>query len=131
MTFIEPHAFTNSRPLLPHEGMAADRIQQYQRATLNNAINSLCALQQVISGLEVFKHALLRHDLICFGGWGRRYALDAVYQSTNNDVTLLVETELFGTPIGYARFPQDPMQIRSHRFGGGGRKLWRFVGPSI
>lgn len=108
-----------------------DRIQEYRRATLDNAVNCLCALHQAVSMLEVFKEALIRHDLIRFGSWGRKYALDAVYKPKNTDVTLLVETELFGTPLGYERFSSDPTQINAHRFGGGGRKLWRFVGSYI
>jgi len=41
---------------------------------------------------------------------------------------VLVETSLFGTPVGPERFPDDVLSIRPYQFGGGGKKLWRFFG---
>jgi hypothetical protein len=107
-----------------------DRIKEYSQATLDNAISSVCALHQLISQLETFKKALLRKDFICFGQWGKEYALEIVYdKNQNKEVTILVETELFATPIG-ATFP-DKIETISPFFFSYGRKLWRYVGREI
>jgi hypothetical protein len=107
-----------------------DRIKEYKVATLDNAIHSLCGLHQVMALLEVFKNGLLRRDLISFGTWAERYALDRAYSRSDHNVTILVETELFATPVGVLSFPDDIGAIRPHQFSDG-KKLWKFVGPDI
>lgn len=103
-----------------------DRIQECKNATLKNAVQSLCALHQVISQSQTFIDALIRQDLVCFGQWGKEGAKDAVYQKKDN-VTILIETELFATPLGAKRFPDDVEKISPFHFSSG-RKLWRYVG---
>lgn len=107
-----------------------DRIREHKNATLKNAVNAICALHQVISQNQTFINALIRQDLICFGQWGKDYAKEAVYQkeeAIKNHVTALVETDLFATPVGAERFPDDIEKISPFHFAQG-RKLWRYVG---
>ena len=113
-----------------YNALKHDRIKEYRRATLSNAIHSLGALHQVISLMEVFKSALLRRDLISFGDWGKKYAFETAYSSDNDEVTILVETELFATPVGARTFPDDMSQLEPYWFSSG-KKLWRFFGPSL
>ncbi len=107
-----------------------DRILEYRRATLKNAVQGLCALHQVVSLCKTFLNALIRQDLVIFGQWGKDYAKEAVYQANNRDVTILVETYLFATPVGANRFPDDIEKISPYYFSYG-RKLWRYVGKEI
>ena len=104
-----------------------DRILEYKRATLKNTVQCLCALHQVVSLSRTFLDALIRHDFVSFGNWGKEYAKEAIYQTNNDQVTLIVETDLFATPVGAKRFPENTQNISPYHFSFG-KKLWRFVG---
>jgi hypothetical protein len=112
-----------------YNALKHDRINAYQNATLANAVLSLCALHQAISQMETFADALLREDMVCFGNWNPAYAREVAYnrQADKRDVTILVETDLFATPVGVSAFPEDISRIDPWKFGTG-KKLWRFVG---
>ncbi len=105
-----------------------DRIAEHSRATMMTAIKTVCALQQVLSFLPEFKKALLSSDLLSFGDWSRAYALDVIQDPQNKEVTVLVESKLFVTPVGVEQFPEDPKKI-SGILVHGSRKLVRFLGP--
>ncbi len=106
-----------------------DRLGQYKQATLSNAVLALCALHQVLSLAPEFLGALVRRDMVHFGQWGERYALEAVHASDNDKVTILIETTLFATPIGAYRFPNEVGQINPFIIGKG-KRLWRFLGTN-
>jgi len=103
-----------------------NRIKHHQVATLETSLFSLTALFQAISPMKAFLASLIRHDLIYFGSWDKEYAKQAVFEE-GKDVTLLAESELFATPIGTEKFPDDISAIDPHRFCRG-KKLWRYVG---
>lgn len=103
-----------------------NRIKHHQLATLEKSLFSLTALFQAISQMESFLASLIRHNLICFGGWSKEYAKQAVFEE-GKDVTILAESELFATPIGTKKFPDDISAIDPHRFCIG-KKLWCYVG---
>lgn len=104
-----------------------DRIRDFKKATLKNAVFSVCALHQIMSQMETFIGALIRHDLACFGHWDMKYAKDAVFQPDNKDLTILIETELFATPLGVESFPQDISKISPFKYSYG-KRLPKYVG---
>lgn len=111
-----------------HNDLKHDRIRQSGKATLENAVNSVCALHQVMSKLSVFAQALLRHEFLHFGKWAQEYAMSAVFGPTvNRDVTILVETELFATPVGVKAFPKKIEDIKLHDMVRG-KRFWRYLG---
>lgn len=137
--YIEPFKNWSAENTLQHQPtpwwtaynkIKHDRIREYQNATLENTIFSICALHQIISQMSTFFKALLRHDFICFGDWGKEYVLEAIYDPFNKDVTILVETELFATPVGAARFPENIKKLSPHTYSMG-QKLWRYLGKEF
>ena len=105
-----------------------DRIASYSLSTFRTALLALASLHLVISRLPVFVDSLLRHNMICFGKWADRYVLSVLRgEDSGSDVTVMIESSLFGTPAGNAEFPELITEIRPWVFESG-RKLWRYIG---
>lgn len=102
-----------------------NRIKYHKLATLETSMLALAALFQVISQMQTFLNSLVRYDLIFFGSWGKEYAKQAVFEKSER-VTILAESELFATPIGSEKFPDEISAISPYRFGTG-KKLWRYL----
>jgi len=83
-----------------------ERIEHYSRCTLSNAVLSLCALHQVLSVLPCFCRALVAHDMIETSGYSIPYAIECIEQG-NEGMPFLSESDLFATPCGKQRFPDD------------------------
>jgi len=113
-----------------HNDIKHDRIREFQKATLNNAVLSVAALHQVISQLETFKHALLRHEYLYTGQYSLDGALHYGYDASEKLIKFLIETELFATPVGAGGtkvFPDEVTKINPLSYGQG-KKLWKYVG---
>jgi len=108
------------------------RIKNMKEATLANAVNSLCALHQVIAKLLPqlgratlrhgwFKDVSLRPDILIemFEG---KYALSHLGRDT-----FLVESKLFTVPVGQEGFPSDIADLKPALYHGSER-LQRFLG---
>ena len=135
-SFIVPFAIWNSTTTSSaskklvwwesYNSLKHNRIKYHKLATLETSILAVVALFQVISQTPTFLNSLIRHDLISFGSWGKEYAKEAVFEK-GEKVTILAESELFATPIGFERFPAKISNISPGRFGTG-KKLWRYLG---
>jgi hypothetical protein len=85
------------------------RIKNINQATLDNAVNALCALHQVIAKLTAeLGRATLRHGW--FDGVGMDQDMliemfDGKYPFGN--ITILATTKLFTTPVGGRSFPAN------------------------
>lgn len=108
-----------------YNNLKHNRIKWHKSATLETSVLALAALFQIVSQMQVFLASLIRHDLVYFGNWGKEYAKQAVFEQ-GEEVTILAESELFATPIGYERFPDNISNISLVRFGNG-KKLWRYL----
>jgi len=109
-----------------YNNLKHDRAVSYSESTLRNAIDCVCALHQVIAKLDTFFWPLVDRNLIMLGTLAPSYVLEDIYSTAPNH-TVLVETDLFATPVGRESFPDDPDKIRPVHFEFG-RRLWRFLG---
>lgn len=103
-----------------------ERIEHYSKSTLQNAVAALCALHQVLSVLPCFFKSLIAHDMIALRGYAIPYAIQWVDQG-RPDIPFLLDSELFATPYGQSRFPDDPNKISSEIYGGS-KRLAQFLG---
>ncbi len=103
-----------------------EKIKQYTKSTLHNAVTSLCALHQVLSVLPCFFRSLLAHDMVALQGYAIPYAIEAIEQG-QTDLPFLVDSELFATPYAGKRFPPNVNNISSAVYGGS-RRLAQFLG---
>lgn len=114
-----------------YNSLKHDRIANYELSTFRTALNALCALHQVIAKNPDFLESLIRHNMICFGQWGQGYALEVIRANDGREeLTLMVESELFGTPVGFNEFPDSPDRINPWRYAYG-KKLAQFLGRPI
>lgn len=103
-----------------------ERIEHYSKCTLSNAVSALCALHQVLSVLPFFFKSLIAHDMIRLRGYAIPYAIDCIEQE-REDMPFLLESQLFATPYGNIRFPDNLENISGSVFGGS-KRLEQFVG---
>ena len=103
-----------------------ERIEHYSRCTLSNAVLSLCAFHQVLSVLPCFFKALVAHDMIGLGEYGIPHAIGYIEQG-REDMPFLSESELFATPYGKQRFPDDLLKIDKTPIWSS-KRLQRFLG---
>ena len=103
-----------------------EKIEYYTECTLDNAVKSLCALHQVLSVLPCFFRSLIAHDMVALQGYAIPYAIEAIERSQEN-MSFLVESELFATPYGKLQFPDDLSKISGAYFGGS-KRLEQFLG---
>ena len=103
-----------------------ERIEHYSKCTLSNAVLSLCALHQMLSVLPYFFKVLMAHDMIRLRGYAIKHAIDCIEQG-QKDMPFLVESELFATPYGDIRFPDNLDNISGAIFGGS-KRLEQFLG---
>ena len=103
-----------------------ERIEHYSKCTLSNAVLSLCALHQVLSVLPCFFKALIAHDMIRLSGYAIPYAIKSIEQG-KEDMPFLSESDLFATPYGNIRFPDNLENISGAKFGGS-KRLEQFLG---
>ena len=87
---------------------------------------ALCALHQVLSVLPCFFRSLIRHDMIALRGYAIHYAIRCVEEG-KTDMPFLVESELFATPYGKLRFPDEISRINPVLYGDS-KLLERFLG---
>ncbi|EDL58261.1 hypothetical protein [Gimesia maris] len=106
-----------------------DRIQHFPLSTFRTAIDSLCALHQILAYTPALIDALTRHNLLCTLGinpaiitaWLKgEEEYDERYQA-------LIETELFATPRGSLTFPEN-LQNANVRIYDMNHKFWKYVG---
>lgn len=103
-----------------------ERIEHYSRCTLSNAVLSLCALHQVLSVLPCFFKALIAHDMIGLREYAVAYAIECIEQGREH-VPFLSESELFATPYGKQRFPDDLLKTNKTVIWSS-KRLERFLG---
>lgn len=103
-----------------------ERIEHYSRCTLSNAVSALCALHQVMSVLPCFFKAMLAHNMIELRGYSIQTAIENIEQR-HEDLPFLSESELFATPCGKQRFPDDLLTMNRTIIWSSNR-LERFLG---
>lgn len=103
-----------------------ERIEHYAKCTLSNAVMAVCALHQVLSVLPCFFKSLITHDMVALQGYPISYAIRLVEEG-RVEVPFLVESQLFATPYGQLRFPDDLSKIRGAVYGGS-KRLAQFLG---
>lgn len=104
------------------------RIGNINLSTLETAINSLCALHQTIAQLPTFIYPLLRNNMISYGGLHLDYVVSKL-NDVPNDITVLIESQFFATPIGQFPFPDDIKAISPFKYGAS-KKLSHFIGKN-
>lgn len=111
-----------------YNSLKHDRLKHFELSTFATARDALGALHQVIAKVPDFLQALIRRDMIFFGRWNPDYVLDILRGNSPLDdaMTVLIESELFGTPAGASRFPNSMAEVEPWRFSMG-RKLWRHI----
>lgn len=103
-----------------------EKIEHYTKCTLDNAVNSLCALHQVLSVLPCFFRSLVAHDMVALKGYAIPYAIESI-ENNREVMPFLVESELFATPYGMLQFPDKLNKISGGYFGGS-KRLTQFLG---
>jgi hypothetical protein len=100
------------------------RIEKYKLSTFRTALQTICALQQIIAILPTFTRVLWRYDLIS----ARNYTHLVGRNIENTDFRdfALVETKLFATPVGHERFPAKIQDISPFSYGS--ERLAKFLG---
>ena len=83
-------------------------------------------MHQLLSVLPCFFKALIAHDMIRFRGYTIKYAISCIEQG-QEDMPFLLESELFATPYGSNRFP-DNLDNVSGAYFGGSKRLEQFLG---
>ena len=87
------------------------RLAEIPLSTLHHSVHSVCALHQVLSQLPDFLPHLHRHDLIASRLYDVDYLIRAVSRGEPLNGFVMMESRLFGTPIGQRRFPADISKI--------------------
>ncbi len=133
--FIEPFASWasgNAHSLgwwTDYNELKHNRIAEYHRATLKNAVTTLAALFQVIAAINTFFETLLRRDMVDTNGLGisgpKLGLIEWVDDGKSLD-TILIESNLFAYPRGRNRFPIELDKLKPAQFGR--RRLVRFMG---
>jgi hypothetical protein len=111
-----------------YTGMKHSRIESFPQATLGNAVETLCALHQVMSQSSFFWQPLLRKDMLT--------SLNLHIANFVNDLqggdcveTVTVESNLFCTTLGARSFPEKISELRSDTVVQlAGKRLQRFLG---
>ena len=108
--------------------MKHSRVGSLPYATLGNAVETLCALHQVMSQSSFFWQPLLRKDMLTsFNLRIANFVNDLQMGSCTHTVT--VESGLFCTTLGARRFPEKISELRGDAFMHlAGRRLQRFFG---
>lgn len=92
-----------------------DRIANFRLSTLMTATKSLCALHQIIAKSPDFVEALTRHNMIRFGTLGRQWCIEVLKGiRVPPDMTVIIESEFFGTPAGKESFKDDSLARPPH-----------------
>jgi hypothetical protein len=111
-----------------YNALKHDRTGSREKSTLRNGVDCLCALHQVIAKLDTFFWPLTDRRLLSFGNWSSTVVSESIYsKDPRHTITIVVETELFATPVGQKTFPVDPADIRPFDFEYG-QRLWSFLG---
>jgi hypothetical protein len=85
-----------------------DRITHADKATLRNALDSMCALHQAIARLPEMAASTMRHGWIHSTGWNPEMVVKGIITGKGFSETeaIVVETRLFAVPVG-SPFPED------------------------
>jgi hypothetical protein len=102
------------------------RIENFELSNLETAINSLCALHQIIAQLPTFINSLLRNNMISYGDNNLNY-VTVQLNSSQSETTVLIESKFFATPIGPQSFPDDIENIKPIDYSSS-KKLAHFIG---
>ena len=97
-----------------------DRIAHYALSTLGTALNSVCALHQIIALIPSFVSTLFRRNYVNCGSYNPDYIADVMRGNSDPDPGLFAafETELFCSSSVAQRFPDDMKRLNPWQFPG-------------
>ncbi|MBN2088894.1 hypothetical protein JW964_04750 [candidate division KSB1 bacterium] len=110
-----------------YNALKHDRIQQSNKATLETALLILSAFQQLISQLNSFLPTLIRYNMFSSSpGHDIKHILKAIKDQNTYD-TVIIESKIFATTLGYHKFPDDISKYYPY-FDGYSSRLINFLG---